>query len=116
MQGLSEEVRGAVAGFVVLLCKGLIDDSRWSWDVEQCDWKNYQAGFCDPTILRTSLAVFLNTLKLDDNGKVINYHDARFRAFQYFRAQIDPSYPWESVMPPFEPFEIEEQDWLIWED
>ena len=116
MQGVSGELRGAVTGFVVRLCKGLIDDSRWNWDVEEFDWKCYQQGFCDPTILRTTLAVFLNTLKLDDVGNVINYDDARFRAFQYFRALVDPHYPYAGVTPPFQPFEIEEPDWFTWED
>jgi hypothetical protein len=116
MPCVSSDVRGAVAGFLVLLSKGLMDDSRWDWDVERFDRKHYQAAFCDPSILRTTLAVFLNTLKLDDHGNVVNYHDARFRAFQYFRALIDPAYPLVRVTPPFQPFEIEEQDWLTWEN
>jgi hypothetical protein len=58
-----------------------MDDSRWDWDVERFDWKHYQAGFCDPTILRTTVAVFLNTLKLDDVGNVVNYQDATLEHF-----------------------------------
>ncbi len=116
MRCVSSDVRGAVAGFLVLLSKGSLDDSRWDWDVDRFDWKHYQAGFCDPSTLRTTVAVFLNTLKLDDLGNVVNYHDARYRAFQCFRALIDPAYPWERVAPPFQPFEIEEQDWRIWEN
>lgn len=116
MPSLSDDLRGAVAGFVVLLSKGLMDDSRWDWDIERFDWKKYQAAFCDPSILKTTLAVFLNTLQLDDFGVVVNYHDSRYRAFQYFRAMIgDPSYLAASVIPPFQPYEIEEQDCLTWE-
>jgi hypothetical protein len=115
MQDVSPDIRGAISGFVVLLCKGMIEDTRWNWDLDQFDWKQYQEGFCDPTIMKTTLAVFLNTLKLDDDGNVLNYHDAKFRAFQYFRALIDPGYPYESVAPPFQSFEIEEPDWRIWE-
>jgi hypothetical protein len=115
MQSVSNDLRGAVVGFLVLLNKGLMDDSRWDWDVEQFKWKDYQEGFTDSSILKTTLAVFLNTLKLDDVGGVVNYHDARFRAFQYFRAMIDPEYPYAGVTPPFQQFEIEEPDWRIWE-
>lgn len=100
---------------MILLCKGLISDKRWDWDVERYDWKGYQAGFSDPSILKTTLSVFLNALELDEAGKVINYADARFRGFQYFRALVDPSYPYKSVEPPFQPHEIEEADWRVWE-
>ena len=104
------ELRGAVTGFIVDLCKGLIDDPRWDWDVEKCDWQGYQAGFSDPTILRTTVSVFLNTLATDEANKVTNYRDARFRAFQYFRALADPSYSWDSVQPAFQPHEIDEPE------
>lgn len=115
MQRVSSDVQGAVIGFLVLLNKGLMEDSRWDWDLDQFDWKVYREGFCDSTILKTTLAVFLNNLQLDDVGGVVNYHDARFRAFQYFRALVDPNYPYAAVEPPFQSFEIEEPDWRIWE-
>jgi hypothetical protein len=109
------ELKGAFSGFVVLLVKGLIDDTRWDWDLEKCDWKRYQAGFRDPSILKTTLAVFLNTLRTDDSGVTVNFRYARFRAFQYFRAHVDPAYPLKSVQPPFQAYEIEEPDWRLWE-
>ncbi|MGC3958589.1 MAG: hypothetical protein QM813_11805 [Verrucomicrobiota bacterium] len=115
MHHVPPELKGAFTGFVVLLSKGLIDDERWDWDVDRCDWKGYQAAFGDPLILKTTLAVFLNTLVTDDAGVVTNYRDARFRAFQYFRAQIDEAYPMALVQPPFQSHEIEEPDWRVWE-
>jgi len=115
MSDVPQDLRGAVTGFVILLCKGLMDDKRWDWDIERCDWRTYQEGFTDPSILRTTLAVFLNTLELDEVGTVTNYADAKFRGFQYFRALIDPSYPYKSVEPSFQAHEIEEPDWRIWE-
>jgi hypothetical protein len=115
MQHVPKELRGAVTGFLVLLCKGLIEDRRWTWDVERCDWNRYQSGFADPSILKTTLSVFLNTLTMDEAGKASNYEDARFRAFQYFRALVDPSYPMAGVKPPFQAYEIEEPDWRVWE-
>lgn len=97
-------------GFVVHLSKGLLEDDRWDWDLERIDWQHYQAGFTDPTILRTTLSVFLNNLRLDDGGSVVNYPGARFRGFQYFRALIDPSYPLAQVSPPFGSAELDEPD------
>lgn len=115
MHHIPTELRGAVSGFVVLLCKGLLDDQRWNWDLDRCNWRGYQAGFMDASILRTALAVFLNTLEMDEAGAVTNYDGAKFRGFQYFRALVDSSYPFEAVEPPFQPHEIEEPDWRIWE-
>jgi hypothetical protein len=115
MKRVPEDIRGAVVGFMVLLSKGLLDDDRWEWDVERFDWKHYQAGFADPTILRTALTVFLNNLTIDDGGAIINYEDARFRGFQYFRALIDPAYPLAQVSPPFGAAELDEPDWREWE-
>jgi hypothetical protein len=115
MHHVPKELRGAVTGFVILLCKGLIEDKRWNWDLDHCDWKRYQSGFLDPSALKITLAVFLNSLEMNEAGVVINYEDARFRGFQYFRAQVDPSYPIRAVEPPFQPHEIEEPDWRIWE-
>jgi hypothetical protein len=115
MKHVPNDIRGAVVGFLVLLSKGLLDDDRWEWDIERFDWKHYQSGFCDPTILRTTLSVFLNNLTLDDGSAVVNYHDAKFRGFQYFRALIDPTYPLAEVSPQFESEELDEPDWREWE-
>ncbi len=111
MQNLSNDDRGAVVGFVVLLCKGLLDDPQWNWDIENCDWKNYQSGSTDPTVLCTTMAVFVNTLKLNENGTVANYNDASFSAFQYFRSLIDPSFPRGSIEPQIQLAEMVEPDW-----
>lgn len=91
---------------MVLLCKGLMDDDRWDWDVEKCDWNKHQQGFLDPTILRTTLSVFMNSL----DSK--SYWDARYRAFQYFRMLIEPSYKPDT---PFTMEEMEEPNWYEWE-
>jgi len=104
---ISNELKGSVVGFITLLCKGLMDDDRWDWDVEKCDWRGYQQGFLDPTILRTTMSVFVNCL---DGGE--NYEDARYRAFQYFRMMIEPTY---KPKPPFRPNELEEPNWMEWE-
>ena len=115
MNRIPDNIRGAVVGFMVHLSKGLLDDDRWDCDFERFDLKHYQAGFCDSTVLRTTLSVFLNNLTLDDGGTVVNYNDARFRGFQYFRALIDPTYPLAKISPPFDSAELDEPDWREWE-
>ena len=103
-----------MSDFFVSLVKGLLDDDRWSWDLDTLsdeDWKAYQQSILDPTHIRTTLAVFINNIRLDADNKVLNYVDARFRAFQYFRAYVSiGGYTWESVALPFQPWELEEPD------
>jgi hypothetical protein len=113
---IPSDIRGATTGFVVLLSKGLIDDKRWNWDLEKCDWLRYRAGFSDPSVLKTTMAVFMNSLEIDESGKVINWSDASFRGFQYFRTQVDLTYPFTLIQPRFSLEEMEEPDWRIWED
>jgi hypothetical protein len=115
MTRVPDDLKGAVIGFVVLLSKGLLDNEKWDWDIERFDWQRYQEGFCDPTILRTTLAVFLNNLQIDDHGAVVNYENARFRGFQYFRSSIDPVHPFTLVSPPFASAELAEPDVFPWE-
>ena len=118
---LSDDVKGAVAGFLILLCKGLIDDERWDWDVEKCDWKKYQEAFCESWILRSTIAIFLNNLNFDKEGKVehTDYVDARFRAFCFFRMYggvEGGGKAYEGQKYEFEPWEFVEQPWIIWEE
>jgi hypothetical protein len=108
---LHDDIKGAVVGFTILLSKGLIEDDRWDWDVEKCNWKDYQESFTDPTHLRTTLSIFVNNLEVDETGKVLNYEDARFRAFQYFRPYFDRNCP----RVEFEDWEYEEPYFLDWE-
>ena len=98
----------ALSDFIINLQKGLIDDERWNWDVEKSGWKEYQESFLDPTTLRTTLAVWMNTIEFDETGKVTNGVDAAFRAFQYFRHTFDSGYRTSEGAPTFEPSEIEE--------
>lgn len=107
MNRLPRELKIEIVDFIIELQKGLIDDERWDFDVETCDWNAYQASFLDPTHLRTTLAVWLNHLAMDSEGTVENWEEARFRAAQYFRQHLDPRYKAE---PPFEAWEIEEPE------
>ena len=107
---ISEDIKGAVSGFIIDLCKGLMEDERWDWDLEECDWEYYKKCFADPGILRTTIAVFMNNLEIDENGTVSNYEDASFRGFQYFRRCCDKNYELNN----FTDWELEEPDWQVW--
>lgn len=98
----------ALSDFIIFLQKGLIDDERWNWDLDNTDWKLYQEAFLDPTILRTTLAVWMNAVEMDDAGNVTNQSDAAFRAYQYFRQTFDHDYIRSENAPTFEAWEIEE--------
>lgn len=108
---LADNIKGAVTGFVMHLNKGMLDDSRWDWDVEKCDWEGYKQALLDPSIVRTTLAVFLNHLDIDAEDKVTNYSDAMFRAFQYFRMLLGEGYKPDTV---FTLEEMAEPDWRDW--
>lgn len=49
-------------------------------------------------------AIFMNNLKLDESGNVLNYKEAERRAAQYVRRYLDSSYV---VEPAFESWECE---------
>jgi hypothetical protein len=108
MTKLPLPLKTALSDFIIHLQGGLIDDERWSWDVEKSDWKRYQESFLDPTILRTTLAVWMNTIEIDETGNVTNEVDAAFRAFQYFRHMFDREYNATESAPTFEPWEVDE--------
>jgi len=112
MNQISADIRGAFNAYVILLSKGLLDDDRWDWDLERTDWEKYQACFGHPSMLRTAICIFVNNLKVNENGHVLNYLDARFRGFQYFRSCVEESY---ELTQELEAWEYEEQDWLQWE-
>ena len=109
---VSSDIRGTFAGYVVLLSKGLLEDDRWEWDVGNIDWGKYQKCFNDPCMLRTAICVFVNNLKVNESNEILNYLDARFRGFQYFRSCVDETY---KLHKDLESWEYEEQDWLEWE-
>ena len=112
MSQISSDIRGALTAYVVLLCKGLLDDDRWDWDVDDCNWDRYQKCFNDPSILRTTICVFVNNLEINDGNDIKNYTDARYRGFQYFRSCIEPEY---NLTKKLESWELEEQDFYEWE-
>ena len=107
---ISKEIKGAVVGFMMHLSKGMVDDDRWDWTMQtvDCDWKGYEQAYLDPTIPRTTLSVFMNTL----NDDASNYEDAVFRALQYFR--MLSSTPRYKPEVPFTYEEMEEPEWYIW--
>lgn len=57
----------------------------------------------EPSALEMTFAIFMNNLKLDGDGKVLNRDYAGKRAAQYIKSYFDTDY---RVEPPFEEFEI----------
>ncbi len=103
---ISKDIKGAVVGFIMHLQKGMVDDDRWDWTMEKVDsnWQSYREAFFDPTIMRTTMSIFMNTLNEDAS----NYEDAKFRAFQFFRRFND------GYIVPFTLEEMEEPNWYTW--
>ena len=112
MNQISSDIRGAFTGYIILLSKGLLDDDRWDWDIDDVDWVKYQQCFSDPSSLRTAMCVFANNLKINEANVILNYDDARFRGFQYFRSCVEQTY---KLAKGLESWELEEQDWVEWE-
>jgi hypothetical protein len=54
--------------------------------------------------LEMVFAIFTNVLDVDEDGRVINEHQATVRAAQYLRSYCDSSFV---VSPPFEDWETE---------
>jgi len=107
MKNIPATIKFEIIDFIIDLQKGLIEDERWDFDLDECKWEAYQQSFLDPTHLRTTLSIWLNHLRLNEEDEIENSDDARFRAFQYFRAYFDHGYTFK---PPFESWELEEPD------
>ena len=104
MNNIPEELKVEIAEYIIDLQKGLIEDPNWDFDLDNCDWETYQEAFLNPSVLRTTISIWLNHLKL--NGKEVeNWEYARHRSYQYFRNYFDKDYTPEK---PFEAWEIEE--------
>ncbi len=108
MTPLPEPLKRALSDFILDLHGGLIEHDSWEWRVEDCDWERYKLALADPTILRTTLAVFLNRLPLESQDREADEDEAAFRAFQYFRHMWDSAYRESKDCPKFEPWEIAE--------
>lgn len=111
---LSEDIIGAVIGFTIRLNKGLIEHEDWDWSDEVYDWNKYQECYAYPTVIRTTLSVYLNNLRIDENGEILNYDEASFRGFQYFRSCVETNYC-SSAGVEFEDWELIEPNWYEWE-
>jgi hypothetical protein len=68
------------------------------------DYRIIVADAGDASAVEQAVTIFLNVLTTDDEGLATNAHHAEFRAAQYIRSYIEPSYV---VDPPFEAWETE---------
>lgn len=95
---VSHSLSGAVRQFSYWVAHGtvgypLLEGIDYLSDMKECS-----------SIIEAAYAIFMNNLRLDVNGKVINYRNAENRAAQYLRGYYDPSY---LVEPPIAFWECE---------
>ena len=58
----------------------------------------------ESSFVEQAYGVFMNNLKLDEDGSVVNYKYCENRAAQYVRRYFDRNY---EIVPPVEPWECE---------
>jgi hypothetical protein len=68
--------------------------------LEGIDYLRILVGY--PSEVQNAFAVFVNTLRLDDEGNAVNAKEAEFRAAQFIRCFCDPEY---ELDPPVKPGE-----------
>lgn len=99
MSQLPEGVRSACRFFGFYLGNGTLATDVMAG----CDYLPVLAEGYGSTLEQT-LAVFVNVLDVDADGRVLNEDAAGRRAAQYLRSYCDPQYV---VEPPFEDWELE---------
>ena len=98
MSHLSPEVRAACRFFAFVLGNGTL-----AGDVlGEIDYRRHLVEFGSE--LEMVLAIFLNVLEVDADGRVVNEAAAQRRAAQWIRQYNDPGY---EVTPPWEDWETE---------
>ncbi|MDX6332515.1 MAG: hypothetical protein QOI83_4898 [Streptomycetaceae bacterium] len=98
MDHLPVDLRAALRFFAFYIANGTLDVDL----LDGIDYRPQLMMFGSP--LEQVFAIFANVLQVDQNGKVVNYGDAEYRAAQWIRRYCDPSY---QVEPPFERWETE---------
>ncbi len=97
-QTIYPDVKAVVTRFVY---------NMWNGQLEPETLRGHDYGQTlhhEPSAAEQAIAIFLNTLRLDDRGLVLNAREAEHRAAQYIRSYLDPSY---HVDPPFTSTETE---------
>ena len=97
MARLHTSVSGAVRFFAFYLANRTLC-------LEVLDGIDYTPVFHEPSSLEQVLAIFMNCIEVDADGKVTSDVRAQKRAAQCLRQYFDPSF---RVDPPFEDWEVE---------
>ena len=102
---LPASLKSGLYWFVSDLSKGLLENDQWDFDTEwfdndRLDWDKYTAALLDPTVLTTTISIWMNNLAIDDAGCVSDAEHSAFRAAQYLRTQFDDAFTLDSIIPP----------------
>ena len=100
MRRIEPDCRAVVTRFVYNMCNGLLAYPL----LEDRDYR--QVLLDEPSAAEQTIAILLNVLTMDEDGKVLEAEKAEFRAAQYLRGYCDPTY---RIEPPLEPWELERQ-------
>ena len=95
MKRINKNISGAVRKFAFWVANRTVGQPLLA-DID------YSAIFIEPSALEMAYAIFMNSLEIDNDGNVINQKEAEFRAAQYIRCYVDPSY---KVVPEFQEWE-----------
>ena len=98
MAQLPEDVRSACRFFAFFLANGTLE-------LDLLDGIDYRPALMEfGSALEQAVAIFVNVLDVDSDGRVTNGAVAKRRAAQWIRRYCDPEYV---VEPPFEDWEVE---------
>jgi hypothetical protein len=96
---LSEAARAAITRFAYNMCNGTLGYPLLE------NHEEYAASWGEePSAAEQAMAIYLNVLALDQDGRPLDSNEAEIRAAQYVRRCYDTDY---DVEPPFEAWELE---------
>lgn len=114
---IPHHLKSALYWFVDFISKGLLDNKAWDFhpledfDSQTISWDKYIATITHPTIIKTAFTIWMNNIRMNEDGTVENEEYAAFRAFQCLRPHFDPRYSHDDIVPPFSDEELAEAQW-----
>ena len=114
MKLIPSELKQALYWFVDSISKGMLENENWDFEPTEkfdngdLDWAKYVAACNDPTVAKTAYTIWMNTIQLDRENRVLNESYATFRAFQYLRTHFDDTYNHDDITPPLTSVELDE--------
>ena len=106
-------IKSALYWFVSDLTKGLLEHDQWDFESDdfetgRFDWDRYTRALLDPTVLTTTVSIWMNNLAFDAQGNASNVEYSSFRAMQYLRTQFDDTFELHAIAPALAAWELRE--------